>query len=167
MKTQISGKSINIITSSGNSYDFKFISKIMPQKNDDVIIRETVFQSDSDSEKNRHGNGPFCSFNIDLGSISEGVYIFCLDNEIQYIGESKDLNRQFNDGFGRIEEINTTTRGRSTNCKLNHAILAEAKKGKFFNLFVFETKEHKKVKKEILEGFFETYNRKPKYNGRS
>lgn len=123
--------------------------------------------SDQILKKNRYGDGPFCSFYIDLSGISEGVYVFCLDNEIQYIGESKNLNRQFNDGFGRIEEINTTTNGRSTNCKLNHAILVEAQKGKFFSLFVFETKEHKEVKKEILKDFFETYHKNPKYNERN
>lgn len=163
MKIKILSKSINIITSFGNSYDFKFISKIKPQRNDDGTIRETVFQSDS--EKNRHGNGPFCSFNIDLGGISEGVYIFCLENEIQYIGESKDLNRQFNDGFGRIEEINTTTKGRSTNCKLNHAVLVEAQNGRFFDIFIFETSNHRDVKTEILNDF-KNHQKTPKYNER-
>ena len=162
MQIKTSGKSINIITSFGNSYNFIFVAKIMPQKNEDGTIRETVFQSDC--EKNKYGDGPFCSFNVSFDDISEGVYIFCLDNEIQYIGESKDLNRQFNDGFGKIKEINTTKKGRSTNCKLNHVILEEARKRKFFDIFVFETKKHKGIRKEILADFFKTYHKKPKYN---
>lgn len=162
MQIKTSGKSINIITSFGNSYNFIFVAKIMPQKNEDGTIRETVFQSDC--EKNKYGDGPFCSFEIDFSNVLEGVYIFCLGNEIQYIGESKNLNRQFNDGFGRIEEINTTTKGRSTNCKLNHAVLVEAQNGKLFDIFVFETSNHKEIKKEILADFSESYHGKPKYN---
>lgn len=162
MKINITEKSINIITNVGNSYDFKFTAKIIPQKNDDGTIMETTFKSNS--ETNKYGSGSFCSFNIDFGIISEGVYIFCLGNEIQYIGESKKLNRQFNDGFGRIEEINTTTKGRSTNCKLNHAVLVEAQNGKLFDIFVFETSNHKEIKKEILADFSESYHGKPKYN---
>lgn len=64
------------------------------------------------------------------------------------------------------KKICVITKGRSTNCKINNAILVEARREKFFDIFVFETEEHKNVKKEMLEDFSKTYYRQPKYNER-
>lgn len=69
------------------------------------------------------------------------------------------------DGFGRIKEINTTTIGRSTNCKLNHAVLVEAQNGRFFDIFIFETSNHRDVKSEIFNDF-KNHQKTPKYNER-
>lgn len=69
------------------------------------------------------------------------------------------------DGFGRIKKINTTTIGRSTNCKLNHAVLVEAQNGRFFDIFIFETSNHRDVKTEILNDF-KNHQKTPKYNER-
>lgn len=68
-------------------------------------------------------NIEFCEFKLENLSNSEnlfsGVYLWVVDNEIKYVGETIDMKKRFNNGYGHISPRNIFKGGQSTNCKMN------------------------------------------------
>jgi len=105
------------------------------------------------------GDGAFCKFTIEAGNWS-GVYLWVVNNEIIYIGETENLHKRYNAGFGQISPRNCFQGGQSTNCKMNKVVLDKSEKGQFIDLYFLETQNYKQVELELLRIIDTPYNKK-------
>ena len=74
---------------------------------------------------NRYGDLTYSTFTISDPSVlqSRGVYAYCSDGEVVYIGRCKDsMKNRVNQGYGRIHPKNCFLDGQATNCHLNALI---------------------------------------------
>ena len=109
-------------------------------------------------EKDNNHDG-YCSFFMNAPK-SECVYIFVLNDKIEYLGQTKNLKRQLNSGYGKITESNLCDNGQSTNCRINKAIFAAALKHEYYQIFYHETDKSKRIKEEILTVITTKYNKR-------
>ena len=105
----------------------------------------------------RFGKGAFCRFHINAPEIA-GVYLWVLDNEILYIGRTKNLLRRFNGGYGKISASNCYEGGTITNCRMNKVLLELSEQGKIISLYFYKTRKYKVVEKNILHAIKTPYN---------
>lgn len=138
-------------------YPFRYVQEIRPEIDADGKVNECYPELDPGKRLNKNGKPPFCRFSIDADSLP-GVYLWVLGEDIIYIGETENLRRRFNNGYGRIYAYNCYSDGRSTNCKMNKVVLALAKAGRYVKLYFYETKDYKVVERELLEKIKTRYN---------
>lgn len=142
-------------------YQFRFLQKIIPDcdKNGNILKFHPHMKYDNKNNLPllKQGQGPFCHFTITTSNYA-GVYLWIVDKEIIYIGETEDLNRRFNMGYGNISPRNCYKGGQSTNCKMNKLVLDLFEQGKIINLYFYETKYYKEVERELLKKFNTLYN---------
>lgn len=106
-----------------------------------------------------YGEGPFCRFRIPSGySGKGGVYLLRLNGDWVYAGKAEDLGVRFNQGYGSIYPRNCFEGGRQTNCRINHLILEEIKKGSLIELFFHETDDLDSVERENIEKLHPPWN---------
>ena len=74
-----------------------------------------------------------------------------LDNEILYVGRTKNLAQRFNNGYGKISASNCYKGGTITNCRLNKALLNLYEQGKIIGLYFYKTRKYKAVEIKILK----------------
>ena len=74
------------------------------------------------------------------------------------LSTSAGLARRFNTGYGVIEPVNCYVGGQSSNCKMNKAVLEQARKGRYVKLYFLETEDYKKVELELLGKIKTKYN---------
>ena len=104
-----------------------------------------------------NGKGAFCRFVIDAEDVP-GVYLWIVDGEIIYIGETKNLRKRFNTGYGNISPRNCYLGGQSTNCKMNKVVLEYFEAGKQIKLYFLKTDDYKRVELELLSKISTRYN---------
>ena len=105
----------------------------------------------------KFGKGAFCSFKIDAPEVT-GVYLWVLDNEILYVGRTKNLAQRFNQGYGKISASNCNIGGTITNCRMNKILLELSEQGKTVSLYFYKTRKYKIVEKNILHAISTPYN---------
>ena len=74
---------------------------------------------------NRYGDLTYSTFSVADPTVlrSRGVYVYCADGVLMYIGRSKDsMRNRVNQGYGRIHPKNCFRDGQATNCHLNALI---------------------------------------------
>lgn len=100
-----------------------------------------------------HGDGSFCTFQIDAESGLVGVYLLVVNGQVRYVGECVDLRNRFNAGYGNISPRNCFVGGQSTNCKINRRILDVARSGDQVDLYFCTTSfvERKAVERCALD----------------
>ena len=151
----------NISDINVQGYQFRYLQKIMPDCDKNGKIIKYFPHEKYDNENNlpllKQGQGPFCHFTIDTSNCA-GVYLWIVDKEIVYIGETEDLRRRFNTGYGSISPRNCYKGGQSTNCKMNKLVLDLFEQGKIIDLYFYETKHYKEVEKELLKRINTLYN---------
>lgn len=140
-------------------HTFSFVQELIPECDGDGKIKEYQPQGNYQKDKplNAHGSGSFCRFTIHAGNWP-GVYLWVVDGEIIYIGETTGLARRFNTGYGVIEPVNCYVGGQSTNCKMNKVVLEQARKGQYVKLYFYETEDYKAVERELLGAIKTKYN---------
>ena len=138
-------------------YSFRYVQEIQPECDANGMVKEYYPELEPGKRLNKNGKPPFCRFSIDADSLP-GVYLWVLGEDIIYIGETENLRRRFNNGYGRIYAYNCYSDGRSTNCKMNKVVLALAKAGRYVKLYFYETKDYKLVERELLEKIKTRYN---------
>ena len=77
---------------------------------------------------NRYGDLAYSTFYISDPQMLRirGVYAYCSDGEVMYIGRCKDsMRKRVNQGYGRIHPKNCYRDGQATNCHLN-ALITDA-----------------------------------------
>ena len=73
---------------------------------------------------NRHGQGPFCRFNIPKLTDRPGVYAITVGDSVVYVGECQNFRERYGPrGYGVIHPRNCFVGGQSTNCKVNARVL--------------------------------------------
>jgi hypothetical protein len=142
-------------------YDFRFLQNIEPERDVDGRIIEDYPQNKYCNDKNlkihRYGEGSFCKFKIKAENVP-GVYLWVVDDEIIYIGETADLRNRFNTGYGIISARNCFEGGQTTNCKMNKVVLEMAKLNKTISLYFYQTDNYKQVELELLKTINTKYN---------
>lgn len=111
---------------------------------------------------NRHGNGPFCRFDIPKLPDGPGVYAITVDDSVVYIGECQNFRERYGPrGYGVIHPRNCFVGGQSTNCKVNARILEATLRDSIPELwFAPEVADTRKlVEKDLISRF------QPQWNG--
>jgi hypothetical protein len=149
-------KTINIC-----GYKFYYLQQLIPECDDNGCIVKYYPQDRYDNKRNLpllyHGKGAFCRFSIDVDG-GAGVYLWVVDNKIIYIGETVDLKKRFNMGYGHIAPRNCYVGGQSTNCKMNKVVLNLYEEGKIVSLYFYQTPDYKQVELELLRAITTLYN---------
>lgn len=141
-------------------YPFRFLQQLIPES-ENGNIREFYPQKDYRNENNlpllHHGSGSFCRFSIDAPSVA-GVYLWVVEDHILYIGETANLRKRFNMGYGNISPRNCYVGGQSTNCKMNKVVMEYAKMGTPIRLYFYPTDNYKQVELDLLRHISTKFN---------
>lgn len=105
----------------------------------------------------KFGKSAFCRFKINAPEAA-GVYLWVLDNEILYVGSTKNLLQRFNNGYGRISASNCYIGGTITNCRMNKVLLELFERGKIISLYFYKTQKYKLIESKILRALKTQYN---------
>lgn len=142
-------------------YPFSFVQDIVPECDEQGNVKKYYPQKDYENKSgyrlSQYGAGAFCRFSIQAECAS-GVYLWVVDGKVIYIGETIDLQRRFQAGYGNISPRNCYVGGQSTNCKMNKVVLNLYERGKTVKLFFYKTAEYKKVEAELLKKIRTPYN---------
>ena len=144
-------------------YEFRYLQDLLPQCNEAGNILKFFPQNDYLNTKNLplsfHGEGAFCRFSIKAEDCP-GVYMWVVDEQIIYIGETVGLRKRFNMGYGNISPRNCYVGGQSTNCKMNKVVLGLYEQGKIVKLYFYNTTDYKRVEIDLLRNISTMYNEK-------
>lgn len=106
----------------------------------------------------------FCKFKPDLPCV-KGVYLWVVNDEIIYIGESVNIKSRFNDGYGNISPRNCYVGGQSTNVRMNKVALLYNRDKNPIDIYYCITDEHKKFEILLLNKINTKYNKKNNKKG--
>ncbi len=107
-------------------------------------------------------NIEFCEIRLEKFSNTSipfsGVYLWIVDNKIKYVGETIDMKKRFNNGYGHISPRNIFKGGQSTNCKMNKFALNMFNQGKDINIYFHEASKNDRenIEKNILDYYKKT-----------
>jgi len=96
---------------------------------------------------NRYGDDVYCRFRMERGTFSskKGLYCYCVDGRIVYIGRSLDpFEKRINQGYGAVHPKNCFLDGQATNCRLNALI---AQNASAISFFVFPLSDDRRIKR--------------------
>jgi len=141
-------------------YDFVFVQDLVPECENGKV--KEYYPQNAYNNKHRlplhvYGAGAFCRFSIQAPPVP-GVYLWIVDGQILYIGETANLQQRFNVGYGNISPRNCYIGGQSTNCKMNKVVMEYYKKGKAISLYFHQTENYKQVELLLLSRFNTKYN---------
>lgn len=140
------------------------LHKTIPQDKIDIYSNKGLVKSlRNEFNINDVSKIEFCRFSLNNATDHPGVYIWVLDNEIIYIGETYNLKLRFDNGYGLISPRNPFKGGQSTNCKMNRLVHSLAEKNKRIKIFFCDTSlsdlnTHKTIEKQILRTYKPPYN---------
>lgn len=144
-------------------YKFIFVQQLCPEWGLNGAIKKFHPQDQYDNLRKLSllpdGNGAFCRFSIEADEVP-GVYLWVLDGKVIYIGETSQLRRRFNMGYGNISPRNCYLGGQSTNCRMNKVVMELFEIGKIIDLYFYETYDHKRMELELLNKVRTKYNLK-------
>jgi hypothetical protein len=142
-------------------YEFHYLQDLVPECDAAGNAIKLYPQNDYDNKKgltlSYHGEGAFCRFSINAEDWP-GVYLWVVDGQIIYIGETAGLRQRFNMGYGNISPRNCYVGGQSTNCKMNKVVLGHYERGKAVSLYFYNTPDYKKVELDLLGQIYTPYN---------
>lgn len=142
-------------------YEFKFVQNLIPECDSSDRVKKYCPQKYYKNIKKLplsiYGDGSFCKFSINYSN-APGVYLWVVEKEIIYIGETSNLNRRFNQGYGTICSRNCFVGGQNTNCKMNKVVLSFYENGKKIELYFHETYDYKKIELELLRNIKTSFN---------
>lgn len=142
-------------------YTFSYLQDLIPDCDSTGSVIKYYPQNGYDNKKglqlSYHGKGAFCRFSIQAENWP-GVYLWVLDGQIIYIGETAGLRQRFNMGYGYISPRNCYVGGQSTNCKMNKVILSNYERGKTVSLYFYQTTDYKHIELDLLNQIYTPYN---------
>ena len=146
-----------------DGHTFIFIQEINPKHDCNGQVLQLSPQSryakSSTHKLNVHGHGTFCKFSISpKWKNRSGVYALYSGDELLYIGESIDIYKRFNSGYGNISPKNCYEGGQPTNCKINKLILNHCLRKASVALYFYETSDYKRIEKELRDAIKTPYN---------
>ena len=122
-------------------HDFAWITEVELDAGPDGRPLEFMPQKDyakaDEKPLNRHGHGPFCRFSVPDLPACPGLYAVTVARQLAYVGiATKSLRQRWSSsGHAKIHPANCYRGGRSTNCKINHAILLAVLEGRIVELW--------------------------------
>ncbi len=132
-----------------SGYAFEHVCDIAPILGADGIVRASMPQDRYVKRElyplNKYGAGPFCKFKIPATYPHPGVYLLTVGNEIRYIGETNNLSRRYNMGYGTISPKNCYKGGQETNVRLNNLIYQASTTGEVISLWFHRTTDFKAI----------------------
>lgn len=141
-------------------YEFQFIQRLIPEC-ENGLIKEYAPQNQYANHDNLpvgpNGSGTFCRFSIQAPA-APGVYLWVVAGDIIYIGETANLSKRFNSGYGNISPRNCYIGGQSTNCKMNKVVMEYYKKGQMIDLYFLPTEDYKQIELSLLRRIHTKYN---------
>lgn len=141
-------------------YEFQFVQQLIPEC-ENGHVKEYSPQSEYANHRSLplgpNGSGRFCRFSI-CGPAVAGVYLWVVDGEIIYIGETVNLLKRFNSGYGNISPRNCHINGQSTNCRMNKVVLEYYRKGQIIDLYFLPTEDYKQIEFALLQRIHTKYN---------
>lgn len=141
-------------------YPFRFLQQLIPET-EKGFVKEYYPQANYQNTENlpllRYGAGAFCHFSIQAPPIA-GVYLWVDRGQIIYIGETANLEKRFNMGYGNISPRNCFSGGQSTNCKMNKVVMESYRQGHPIDLYFYPTDAYKQVELDLLRKIKTKYN---------
>ncbi|TCZ79322.1 hypothetical protein E0485_05510 [Paenibacillus albiflavus] len=110
---------------------------------------------------NKNGDKIYSTFYITdkLAQNSKGIYINCIDNEINYIGRCRDtFGKRINQGYGKIYPKNCYIDGQSTNCHLNNLVTENMGKAKLYILDLHDEKQIIELEEALIKKYQPEWN---------
>ncbi|MDR1238757.1 MAG: GIY-YIG nuclease family protein [Treponema sp.] len=110
---------------------------------------------------NNYGDLIYSIFKIDDTKtlLKKGLYIYCINNELKYIGRSKDpFGKRINNGYGKISPKNCYLDGQSTNCHINSLITKNRNNVQLFVLEINNDEMIESIEKDLIKKY------KPEWN---
>ncbi len=137
------------------NHEFTYVCDIAPVRTADGSVQQFMPQGRYMNAKNlplsSYGSGPFCKFMISTRLQVAGVYALASDEVAHYVGETDNLSRRFNSGYGNISPRNCFKGGQDTNCRVNHLLYTVVQAGKRVSLWFFPTDEYKAMEAALRE----------------
>ena len=144
-------------------FPFTYICDIQPEEelsgSVKIYLPQSRYKNSEHLALNNYGQGPFCKFKIPNHHHQCGVYALVSDEDVMYIGETIDLSRRYNLGYGIISPKNCFVGGQETNCRINHLILQLIQTGKRLSLWFYPTAKHKEVESKLRASIHTPWNR--------
>lgn len=146
-------------------YEFDLVDHVDVRRNEDG--RVVLYMPQQDYAKaqtkpvHQYGWGPFCELEIDTSEFQEtpGVYLFAVDGNVRYIGETIDLDSRIQQGYSHISPANCFEGGQQTNCRINHNLFSAARDGDPISLWFRETTDHQEFEQELCSRYDPLWNR--------
>lgn len=115
-------------------WDFECIGQIEPERDCKRTILEFMpqerYKHADTTPLHNYGAGPFCRFRIGQKNKSAGLYVLTVEGKPVYAGQSVNVSNRWGPrGYGSVSPRNCFIGGQQTNCRLNAALLNEAKAG--------------------------------------
>lgn len=137
-----------------NRFEYVGSATVEHDKDGQINVKQPQKEYARSDEKDLHpyGEGPFCEFNINTSEYegSEGVFVFAVDGEIKYIGQSSsDIDRY----IGHIGKVSPNACyedvGQQTVCHINTKIFYAARNGRQVSLWVAESSNPNSLKNQL------------------
>lgn len=144
-------------------YPFQYVCDISPVMGEDGII-QALMPQDRYAKRdlyplNQYGTGPFCKFRIPATYPYPGVYVLTVGSGVRYIGETNNLSRRYNMGYGSISPKNCYKGGQETNVRLNNLIYQAALSGEIVSLWFYQTEDFKTIELALRRQHRSPWNR--------
>lgn len=144
-------------------YTFVHICNIEPSRGMDGALLALMPQERYEKRDlyplNKYGAGPFCKFKIPGNYAHAGVYLLTLGEEVRYIGETNNLSRRYNMGYGNISPKNCYKGGQETNVRMNNLIYQAAADGEIVSLWFHRTDTYKEIEAVLRAAHRAPWNR--------
>jgi hypothetical protein len=146
--------------------EFTLVGELDPDRDADgeplEFMPQAAYAKAATTKLNPHGDGPFCRVRIAQRVREPGLYAVMAGDEVRYIGMADDLAERWGPrGYGAIHPRNCYVGGQATNCKINSAILREAKAGgRLFLYFAPLSEGRRQVESRLVSAL------RPPLNGR-
>ena len=87
-----------------------------------------------------------------------GVYVIKVDGTVEYVGQTINIQRRINDGYGNICPANYGPNGRRTNIAVNAKIVEARIDGKEVEIYFGEIENHEEVEKVMINKLHPAWN---------
>ena len=144
-------------------YTFVHICNIEPLRGADgsllALMPQDRYEKRHLYRLNKYGAGPFCKFKIPNIHGHAGVYIISAGDQIRYIGETANLAKRYNMGYGNISPKNCYKGGQETNVRLNNLVYQSATANEALSLWFYKTDDYKAVETMLRAAHRAPWNR--------
>lgn len=150
------------------NFAFEHVGLIQPERDDTGRIVEfqpqARYRNAATAKLHADGMGPFCRFRIGRKHREAGLYVLTVDDAPVYAGECVNLSVRWGpNGYGGISPRNCYDGGQPTNCRVNAAILVEAKLNRqislWFSPFLGSRDERLAAETQLIQALMPKWNR--------